>query len=46
MERGLIIFIILLIAVVFYIIYDELPSKYTKLEERFEGLVSKSLVRF
>ena len=45
-KTGLIIFLLLLIAVVCYIIYDELPSKYTKLEESFEGFMGKSLFRF
>ena len=42
MKTGLINFILLLIAVVCYIIYDELPSKYTKLEESFEGFMNKT----
>ena len=29
-----------------YIIYDSIPSKYTKLEESFGGCVNRSLVRF
>ena len=46
METVLIIFIHFLLAAVFYIKYDELPSKYTNLEEGFEGFMNKSLVRF
>ena len=29
-----------------YIIYDSIPSKYTKLEENFCGIMNRSLVRF
>ena len=46
METGFIFFILYLIAVICYIIYDELPSKYTKLEENFGVFINKSLVRF
>ena len=29
-----------------FIIYDLIPSKYTKLEEIFNGFINSSLVRF
>ena len=44
MELCLIIFILVLIAVVCYKIYDDMPSKYTKLEESFGGFMNRSLV--
>ena len=40
------IFILVLIAVVCYKIYDDMPSKYTKLEESFGVFMKRSLVRF
>ena len=43
MKSGFIIFILILIALTCYLIYDDLPSKYTKLEESFEGFMNKSL---
>ena len=46
MELGLIIFILVFIAVFCYIVYDSMPSKYTKLEESFGGFINRSLVRF
>ena len=29
-----------------YILFDSIPSKYTKLEESFGGFMNRSLVRF
>ena len=46
MESGFIILILILIALTCYLIYDDLQSKYTKVEESFEGFMNKSLVRF
>ena len=46
MEKGPIIFILIIIAVVCYLIYSDLPSKYTKQEENFDGCIKKCLVRF
>ena len=40
------IFILFLIAVVCDIIYNSLPSKYKKLEEKFGGFMNKRLVKF
>ena len=46
METGIaVIFFIFLIGIC-YIIYDSIPSKYTKLEESFGGFMNRSLVRF
>ena len=46
MENGPLIFILVLVAFVCFIMYYDLPSKYTKLEGNFGGLTNKSLVRF
>ena len=46
MQSGFIISIIILIALSCYEVYDDLPSKCTKIEECFEGFMNKSLVRF
>ena len=46
MENGPLIFILVLVAFVCFIIYCDLPIKYTKLDENFVGLTNKSLVRF
>ena len=32
--------------IICFIIYDSIPSKYTKLEESFGGFMNRSLVRF
>ena len=29
-----------------YIVYDSIPSEYTKLEESFGGFINRSLIRF
>ena len=46
METGLIIFILMFITVICYLAYNDMPTKYTKLEESFGGFMNKSLVRF
>ena len=46
MGLGLTIAILVLIAVVCYKIYNDMPSKYSKLEESFGGLMNRSLDRF
>ena len=38
MEKGSLIFILLLVVAVCFIIYDLMPSKYTKLDYNFGGL--------
>ena len=45
MDKGGILFFLIIIIGICYIIYDSKPSKYTKLEERFGGLMNRSLVR-
>ena len=45
MENGPLIFILVLVAFVCFIMYYDLPSKYTKLEEHFGGFRNKNLVR-
>ena len=46
METGCAVFIFIIIIGICYIIYDSIPSKYTKLEESFGGFMNRSLVRF
>ena len=46
METGSAVFIFIIIIGICYIIYDSIPSKYTKLEESFGGFMNRSLVRF
>ena len=46
METGSPVIIFIFLIVICYIIYDSIPSKYTKLEENFGGFTNKSLVRF
>ena len=46
MENGPLIFILLLVAFVCFIMYYDLSSKYTKLEENFREFMNKNLVRF
>ena len=43
METGSAVIIFFLIGIC-YIIYDSIPSKYTKLEESFGGFMNRSLV--
>ena len=46
METGSAVISFIFLIGVFHIIYDSIPSKYTKLEESFGGFMSRSLVRF
>ena len=46
MDKGGILFFLIIIIGIIYIIYDSIPSKYTKLEENFGGFMNRSLVRF
>ena len=46
MENGPLIFILVLVALVCFIMYYDLPTKYTKLEENFGGFMNKRLVKF
>ena len=45
MENGPFIFILVLVAFVYFIMYYDSAIKYTKLEENFGGFMNKSLVR-
>ena len=45
MENGPLNFILVFVAFVCFIVYYDLPSKYTTLEENFGGFMDKSLVR-
>ena len=46
METGSAVIIFIFLIGIFYVIYDSIPSKYTKLEESFGGFLNRSLVRF
>ena len=45
MDKGGILFFLIIIIGICYIIYDSIPSKYKKLEESFGGFINRSLVR-
>ena len=45
METGSEVIIFIFLIGICYIIYDSIPSKYTKLEEIFGGFMKRSLVR-
>ena len=45
METGSAVIVFIFLIAICYIIYDSIPSKYTKLEENFGGFMNKSLVR-
>ena len=46
MDKGGILFIFIIIIAICFIFYNSIPSKYTKLEERFGGFMNRSLVIF
>ena len=46
METGSAVIIFIFLIGICYIIYDSIPSKYTKLEESFGGFLNRILVRF
>ena len=46
METGCAIFIFVFNIRFCYIVYDSIPSEYTKLEESFGGFKNRSLLRF
>ena len=46
METGRAVIIFIFLIGICYIIYDSIPSKYTKLEESFGVIMNRSLVRF
>ena len=46
MEKGSAVINFIFLIGICYIIYDSIPSKYTKLEEIFGGFMNRSLVRF
>ena len=45
MEPGSVVIIFIFLIGICYIIYDSIPSKYTKLEESFGGFMNMSRVR-
>ena len=46
MESGSAVIIFIFLIGICYIIYDSIPSKYTKLEESFGGFMNRNLVKF
>ena len=44
MDKGGILFFLIIITGICYMVYDSIPSKYTKLEESFGGFMNRSLV--
>ena len=46
METGSTVIVFIIIIVICFIVYDSIPSKYTKLEESFGRFMNRSLVRF
>ena len=46
MDKGGILYFLIIIIGVCYIIYDSISSKYRKLEESFGGFMIRSIVRF
>ena len=46
MERSSAVIIFIFLIGICYVIYNSIPSKYTKLEEKFGGFMNRSLVRF
>ena len=46
MDKGGILFFLIIIIGISYIIYDSKPSKYAKLEKSFGGFMNRKLVRF
>ena len=46
METGSAVIIFIFLIGICYVIYDSIPSKYTKLEESFCRFLNRSLVRF
>ena len=46
MDKGGILFFLIIIIGICYLLYDSISSKYTKLEESFGGFMNRNLVRF
>ena len=46
MDKGGIFFTFIIIIVICFIFYNSIPSKCTKLEESFGGLMNRRLIRF
>ena len=46
METGSAVIIFIFLIGICFILFDSIPSKYTKLEESFGGFMNRSLVRF
>ena len=46
MQTGCAIFIFIFLIMLWYMKYNSIPSKYTKLEESFGQFENRSLIRF
>ena len=46
MQTGSVVLFLFLKVIFCFIIFDSMPSKYTKLEENFGGFMNRSLVKF
>ena len=46
MDKGGILFFLIIIIGICYLLYDSIPSKYTKLEKSFGGFMNRNLVIF
>ena len=46
METGSAVIVFIFLIGICYLIYDSIPSNYTKLEETFVGFINRSLVGF
>ena len=46
MDKSGILFFLIIIIGICYLLYDSIPSNYTKLEESFAGFMKRNLVRF
>ena len=46
MDKGGLLFFLIIIIIFCFIIYDSIPSKCTKLEESFGGFMNRNLVSF
>ena len=46
METSSLVIIFIFIFIICFVVYDSIPSKYTKLEDNFGGFVERWLVIF
>ena len=46
MDKGGILFFLIIIIGICYLLYDSIPSKHKKLEESFGGFMNRNLIKF